>query len=785
MRIIVLLFLACNLAVFAQEDKGKVTGKVIDKSTGEPLTNANIYVQPTDHGTISDAHGEFSILLPYGTYEIKLSYIGYEGISKTIKLSKKNPHFNIVIELEPKPLNQKEVSVTGKREIFSPVTQSLEKVDMQRMPTVYSDALRSVKILAGVNSNNELTSAYNVRGGNYNENLIYLDGFEIYRPFLITEGIEENQSIVNGDLVNDLNFNGGTFSARLGDKMSSALELTYKNNFDSSYSGTIRTGLLNSGATVYKRFGNLNLAGSVRYSYPTLFASKLQTEGNYHPTYLDVQLLANYNVSPSSNLELLLINANNKFQLVPDNWAGNFQTAYLDVKEVLVEYNGSHDYTFNTGLIGLKYNNQLNSNVNYSLSGSAYSTKEEDHKNLSSDVYYSDDAYNVESTKEYLKSRYEYANDQLIMKDYELKSVLGIKSSIHAIETGLTLHYYNFTNTVDEYMYETGEDTVLDATYNTNLKQDVKFSAYSGYMQDIISFNKVVQVEAGVRVLRYEFTEETLVSPRASLNYFFNSLSSINLSCGYYYQPPFYYEVMDKVIENSRTTLKSQRSINFMASWDKKFADNNRFTADIYYKKLDKLIPYYVDQLKLVYGDNNNYEGYAKGFDLQYEGELVKGIKTWIGYGYLDTKERLAGSNAPYVRRLLDQTHTLKIFLQDRVKNRPNFQSHVRLLFGSGYLYHPYISEKDPVTGKYYMKIDYNDSWVIPFYFRVDMGLTYKIELKNKKDITLIVDVMNIFNKNNIASYNWYHVFPQTRQPVGVPEMFSGRFLNLEAEMNF
>jgi hypothetical protein len=785
MRIAVLLLITCCFISYAQENKGKLTGKVVDKNTGEPLVNANIVILPIEQGTISDNRGIFSIQLPFGKYVMKLSYIGYESISKSFTLSGNNPQLNINIELVPRPLSQKEVSVTGKKEIFSPVTQSLQKVDIERMPTVYSDVLRSVKILAGVNSNDELTSAYNVRGGNYNENLIYLDGYEIYRPFLVTEGIEENQSIINGDMVSSLNFNGGTFGARLGDKMSSALEITYKDNFDTSYSGTLRTGLLNSGAAISKRFGNLNLAGAVRYSYPKLFASTMQTEGSYNPTYFDVQLLGNYKLTSTSDLELLFINANNKFNLTPANWAGNFQTAFLDVKEVLLEYNGSHNYTYNTGLIGLRYNKKVDDNINFSIDGSEYSTREDDYKNLTSNVYYSDDAYDVANNKQYLKTQYDYANDKLTMNAYELKSSVVLKSSIHSLESGISFHYYKFNNIVDESYNETGVDSVLDAPYSTNIIQNVKFPAYSGYIQDNINFNKTIQAEAGVRVLRYNFSNETLISPRASINYFFNTSSSVNLSGGYYYQPPFYYEVMNKIVDNSKTSLKSQRSINFMAAWQTKFDDGAKFTADIYYKKLDRLIPYYVDQLKLVYGDSNNYNGYARGFDLQYEGELVKGIKTWIGYGYLDTRERMGGSSAAFIPRLLDQTHTLKIFLQDRVKNRPNFQSHVTLLFGSGYLYHPYVSVKDPATNKYYMQIDYNDSWLIPFYFRVDMGLSYKFELKDNRDITVTVDVLNIFNKNNIASYSWYHVFPETTQPVGVPQMFSPRFLSVEAEMNF
>ncbi len=785
MRIAVYLLISSCLISYAQINKGRISGHIKNNNTGEYLVNSNITVKPGNYGTVSDSLGYFRLTLPFGIYQIKITYLGFQAFEKTITVSKAKPEINLIIKLESKAIGQKEVHVTGKKEIFSPVTQKLEKLDIIRMPTIYSDVLRSIKILAGVTSNNELTSGYNVRGGNYNENLIYLDGFEIYRPFLITEGIEENQSIVNGDLVRDLKFNGGTFSARLGDKMSSALELTYNDNFDTTFSGTARAGILNSGLSLFKRFGRLNLAGAVRYSYPKLFSSTLQTTGNYQPSYFDVQVLANYRISDNSDAELLFINAQNKFQLTPQDWQGNFQVARFDVKEVLLKYSGYDSYSFNTRLAGVKFHRKVSGISNLTVLGSLYSTEEKDYQNLKSDIFYSNDAYNASQNSEYLKTHYEYKNNKLKMSAFELKTIFNLNTGIHAIEAGGAVHYYKFENAVNENSYESGIDSVLDMPYTTKLSQNVKFPSYSGYLQDIINFNKAIQTEAGVRLLRYNFSNETLFSPRASINYFYSLASSFNFSTGLYYQPPFYYEVSNKSIENSTTNLKSQKAVNFILTWDTKTDKNNKYTIDIYYKRLNNLIPYYIDNLKLVYGDQNNYEGYAKGIDFQYEGELVPGIKSWIGYSYLDTGERLKGSSSPYTRRLLDQKHTLKVFLQDRAKKHKNFQAHVRFLFGSGFLYHPRVAVKDAATDKYYIQVDYSKSWVIPFYFRTDMGLSYKIILGEKTNLVLIAEVYNIFNKNNIASYNWYHVFPQTRQPVGVPVIFSSRFFSLEAEMNF
>ena len=358
-------------------------------------------------------------------------------------------------------------------------------------------------------------------------------------------------------------------------------------------------------------------------------------------------------------------------------------------------------------------------------------------------------------------------------------------TGIHSFETGLEANFYKFHHTVNDSMNEFGIDSVLDMPYHTVLGQNVRFPSFSGYVQDKINFNSKFQAEAGVRILRYDFTGETLVSPRMSFNYFYSPSSTINFSTGFYYQPPFYHEVSNKNVINSKTGLKSQRAINFMLTWKTKTESGADYTVDVYYKKLDNLIPYYIDRLNLVYGSENNYEGYARGIDFQYEGDLVPGIKSWIGYSYLDTGERLKGSSGPYTRRLLDQTHTFKIFLQDRAKKHTNFQAHVRLLFGSGFLYHPRVSVRDPATGKYYIQIDSSASWTIPFYFRTDMGITYKIKFAKKTNLVLIAEVYNIFNKNNIASYNWYHVFPGTSQPVGVPVIFSSRFFSVEAELNF
>ncbi len=771
-------------SLFAQSNPGIIKGRITDSHSKAALRDVNISIIKTNYGASSDSTGNYTIRVPYGSYEIKFSYVGYKSKTAKVSLSKNNKEIEINVSLVPSVLLQSEVSVTARRESFVPSFQTIKEKDLDKMPTIFSDVMRSVKILPGVTSNNELTSAYNVRGGNFDENLIYLNGYEIYRPFLLQQGIEESQSIINGDLVDNLQFYSGAFPAEYGDKMSSVLSVEYKRNQKEKLSGTVRADLLNSGLTLENKSGNLNWSLGIRYAYPQLFSNVLQTKGAYHPTFKDVQLLSDYDLSSDSRLELFLLYADNKFDLTPSDWEGNFQLSFLDVKQVTLEFSGKQYYQFKNGLAGLRYIKKLNENSKFTTSVAFYNINENTNKNLSSNVFYSDDAYNPGTNREFLKTIYEYANNGLKINTFEVKSDYDLLRGNHDIKAGLNLKLTKMNNLFDESSYESGIDSVLNPPYSAYAVQNVNFNSISGYAEDEILLGEKWKANIGARVLKYYYNNETLFSPRTSIFYHYSPLHTLSFSWGVYYQPPFFYELHDKNLSTQKP-LMAQKAVHYVLSWDNTFNKDMKFLVEVYYKKLSDLIPYYINQLQLVYSDANSGNGYAYGIDIQYEGELVEGMKTWIGYSYLNSKERNFGTSSGYQRSLLDQTNTVRIFLQDRVRKHPNFQSHVQFLFGSGYLFHPRKSVTDPSTGKNNIVVDYSNIWGYPFYFRVDMGLTYKFNLGDDGSLLITADVFNVFNKNNIASYSWYHVFPHTSQPVPVSNIYSPRFFNIGAELTF
>ncbi len=783
MKFAVLIFILLTFQIYAQKNTISLSGHITNDSTGAPVKDVNVIINGTTLGTISDSTGYYLLKISPGNYSITYSCIGFENEFKELKISKSQQSFHLNISLVPKVYETNEVSVSGKT--YNPINvQEIKEKDLTTMPNLYSDVIRGVKILPGVTSNNELTSAYNVRGGNFDENLIYLNGYEIYRPFLLQQGIEENQSIVNQDMVRDIHFYNGVFPANFGDKMSSVLEINYENNFDSTLNGTINIDLLNTGLTLKRKIGNLNVSGGFRYANPALFANRLQTSGKYSPLFYDFQLLSTYSFSENNSLQLFLLKAYNKFDLTPDSWDGYFQLSRADIRQVTLEYDGKQYYSFNRNIAGLKYFSQLSDNLGLDLSFAYYSNKENENKNLAGRVYYSEDAYNPLDNRLYLKTAYDTDNNDLQVNTYELKSDVSYKLDGHNVQGGINAKFSNMKNSLEVSAHEAGPDTVLNPPYTLKLNQDVNFNSVSGYLLDNIYFNEKIQANLGVRVLQYYYNNQTLVSPRININYNLNPDNKLNLGWGYYYQPPFYYELRDKDLSKIKPLL-AQKSVQYVLSWENKFKPTSQLLAEIYYKRLSNLIPYSVDQLKLVYGNQNNFDGYAYGLDLQYRGELVEGITSWIGYSYLNTKERDLSNNTGYQPRLLDQTHTIRIYLQDRAKRHKNFQSHVVFIFGSGFLFHPEKTVTDPVTGLNTITVDYDRVNTFPFYFRVDMGLTFDFKLGGNYKLTISPEVYNIFNQYNIASYSWYHVLPDTRQPVPIANIYSKRFFNIGVGLKF
>jgi len=779
--VFILLFLF-SLPAFAQRNI-KIYGLVTDGQTNQPLINANIIADSSGAGTASDKDGYYSLYLPANKdYRITFSYVGYESRVVLIYTSPGKKNYEQNIALLPAVIKQEDVNIIGDKYPNSTLVREVEGENIRKMPTILSDVMRSIKILPGVVSNDELSTGYNVRGGNYDQNLIYLNGFEIYRPFLVREGLEENQSLLNPSLVKVIKFFGAAFPSAFGDKLSSALEVEYWIPDKPEYKASLGADLLQAEISGSGMFNRLSIISGIRYSYPSLFGNRLQRKGNYNPAYFDVQILSGYKLTNRSSLQLLLISAHNNYDLKPDNWKGHFLGGLYDVKEVGIYFNGYRKSNFNTGLYGLKYQNRISDELFVYLSASYLTNYEKERTDLTEDIIYSESAYNPEENKLFLKNRFEYVNNSLDLSQFEIKPQVVYKNGPHLFESGLQFRLNKFSNSLYENVYETGPDSTLELPYFRTGKESYNFNYTAFYLQDNISISKLFAIDAGLRVFHYGYNKEFKASPRFSLYFFPSEKHTINFSTGYYYQPPFVYELRNNPA--AEYGLNSQKSLHLLLGWDYRKSVKDRFQFEVFYKKNSDMIPFNIENMQIQYYGGNELKGFAYGFDFQYTGEIVDGMKSWIGYSYLNAKERPENNILPYRRSLLDQRHTIKIFLQDKIRKHPNFQSHVRLMFGTGMLYHPKIILADEETGMTYLAVDYNSINVLPFYFRVDMGLSYKFDLKENTSITLIAEVLNVFDKNNIADYKFYTIHPLTRYPISVPQIFTKRFFNIGVKMN-
>jgi len=772
------------IKVAGQNKLVSLRGNVKDANDNTPLKGVNISILNTTFGTSTDSLGNYILKIKEGKYKIAFSYVGYKTLLKDVSITENNTNILLNASLRSNFYVMNYITINANRDFGTLNPDTLNSKDIQNMPNLYSDILRSIKILPGVTSNNELSSTYNVRGGNFDENLIYLNGYEIYRPYLIQQGNEESQSIVNESMVNSMEFYHDAFPVQFGDKMSSSLTVNYYTKENPELGGELNADLFNMGLTLHDKTGNLNWRTGLRYAYPSLFDKTLQTQGQYKPSFDDFQFLGSYYLPNNYQVQLLFLTAKNKFDLTPQSWFGNFQTSYLDIKQVTLYFDGNSNYKYNTSLLGLKFLAPLSDNSSLTTSIAYYSDKELYNKNLSYQVYYSNDAYNPQDSIRYLETGHEFAQNYLKTERFELKSDYNLNYKTQTISAGATLRYSKMESSLDELTYYTGADSVLNYSSSAIQKLNADFNSFSAYISDNIFLNRKLSANAGLRVLKYYFNGELLISPRASISYKPDTSNSLNLTWGYYYQPPYFYETRDKSITGAKSLL-SQKDVQYNLSWNNNFKVNSMFTAELFYKDLSRLIPYYINEMDLTYGDKNNYEGFAYGLDLQYKGELVQGMETWIGYSYLNAEQKETPGNYSYVKSPLDQTHTIRIFLQDRVKKHQNFQVHVLFLLGTGYSYYPMVSVQGATPGSYQVVPNYNVTEEYPFYFRVDMGLTYEFNIFDRRDIIFTVDVLNVFNKYNITSYSWYHVFPETTQPVPIANILSPRFFNLGFKLNF
>lgn len=660
-----------------------------------------------------------------------------------------------------------------------------------------------IKTLPSVNSNTELSSQYMVRGGNYDENLIYINDIEIYRPFLIRNSQQEGLSVINPNMVSTVNFSAGGFEPRYGDKMSSALNIYYREpeKFEVSGEGSLIGGRLTTGLASKNK--KLTALFSGRYRNTNLVLNTLNEDTDFNPKYYDFQSYINYHFNKKLSLSFIGFYSKNDYEMVPKEREVNFGTVSQPIN-LNVYYNGKEEDAYKNMMGTVSLNYKASDKWRFTLDNFAYQNREREYYTVASSYVLQtyDPITGAPVTSFDVGGQIENARNDLHVKTYGTQFRTRFSPNVNTdIELGFKFEKENLQDLTNEWKLVDSsgysipklpfDPRVLDASdldlfYSISGKnhiQPTRLSAYGQYSQKFYWGASKVFVNAGARVAHWSFNNETIFSPRAqfAIKPDWNTDMLFTLSGGAYYQAPYYKEIKD-LSGNFNSDIKSQRSIQAILKNDYEFTFDDRpfkLTTELYYKKMDNLIPYYMDNVRIRYSGKNNATGYAYGIDTRLFGEFVPGIDSWLSASYARVYENIDGRG--YIPRPTDQRFRFAMFYQDYMPKFPSMRINLTLTYAMG------LPNGAPVfTDPYqYQK-------TLPSYKRVDLGLSKVfIDRKDNKktygfwgnfdELTLGVQVFNAFNINNTVANQWV-TDSNTSLMYPVPVRLTGRFFNVKLE---
>lgn len=781
---VLLLFLATATITLGQE-KVKLSGRVVDDAQ-DPIVFAIIKVKGQAAGTTTDLQGKYSLEFNSAdTVIVSFNMMGYAGKEKVLTRPRGDLRLNIT--LQPQSFDMGEVTVKEVRRQLNS-TQHINKENLKRMPSTTGNAVEEmVATQAGVSTHNELSSQYNVRGGSFDENSVYINGVEVYRPLLISSGQQEGLSVINSDMVESINFSAGGFAAEYGDKMSSVLDITYKRpkNFEASASASLLGANLYVG---YARRG-FSMTHGIRYKTNQYMLGSLETKGEYNPRFLDYQTYISWSPNRKWSLDFIGNISQNKYDFYPADRHTNFGTMH-DVKSFKVYFDGKEEDLFRTFFGTLNLTHHFSERTKLSLLGSAYITKEQETYDIQGQ-YWLDETNTTEQLG--VGTYLEHARNYLNANMKSMKLVFNHKAKAHDIRAGLTWKHEKISENSREWeMRDSAGYSIphtgnrLDLIYNLRSKNTISSNRMEVYGQDTWRFvNKagIFSLNYGARLSYWSWNKEWLFSPRVSLGLIpsFNEDFTFRFATGLYYQSPFYKELRDTVTANGSTKvvlnqdIKSQRSYQVVLGGDYKFKLMNRpfkFTTEVYYKALSNLIPYNVDNVKIVYYGGNVGTGYTTGIDFKLFGEFVEGTDSWISFSLMKAEQKVNGKSFP---QATDQRYNLNFFFSDFFPGTSRWKMTLKACIADGLPFGP------PHTGLERM------AFRAPAYKRVDIGMSYRLldneEKRNQKkfvrhlrNVWLGVDCFNILGISNVSSYYW--VTDVTNQQYAVPNYLTGRLIN-------
>lgn len=791
LKLFILQIICLCAFVSAQAQTFTLSGRVIDENN-DPVEFASVSCPKQGKMTMTSLKGDYSLQLQSAdSVEIRFSMVGYKTKVRTLRRPRGKQTMQVVLHSSDNALS--EVTITGKR-IETGQTQELSKEHLKSMPSTTGNAVEEmIQSQAGVSTHSELSSQYNVRGGSFDENSVYINNVEIFRPFLVRSGQQEGISVINPDMVEKIGFSTGGYEARYGDKMSSALNIEYRR--PKRFEASATASMLGASAFVGMSNKKFSWSNGLRYKTTKYLLGSMDTKGEYQPTFIDYQTYLTYSPNKRWDIKFLGNISDNHYNFTPEDRETNFGTME-NVKAFKVYFDGQEKDVFRTFFGSLGITRKFNENTSLSLIASAFNTREQEKydiqgqywltqtetsKNLGVGTYF-------QHTRNYLKAHVESA-----------KLLFKTKQKKHNIEAAFTYKWEHIEENSVEYemrdsskysIPHTGKDLYM--IYSMRAKNTLTANRVEAYAQDTYRFTgsegkTLYTLNYGLRLAYWSFTKETILSPRLSLGIIpaFNENITMRFATGLYYQAPFFKEIRDTTTTNGITyaslnrKAKSQRSIHFITGFDYRFKMNNRpfkFTAEAYYKALGNLVPYSVNNVKVMYYGDNMCSGHAAGLDLKLFGEFVPGTDSWVSLSLMNTSMKLNGKSIPLPT---DQRYAVNLFFTDYFPGTTRWKMSLKLALADGL---PFSAPHRELESNVFRA---------PAYKRADVGLNYRIidnSDRHKKrnpirNLWVGAECLNLFGINNVNSYYW--ITDVTGQQYAVPNYLTGRQINVKLSVDF
>ena len=810
---IIIIFSALLAGINLNAEKAVIYGYVYDELS-TPLERATVSVLNTPLGTITDNNGYYELQIPSDSdHIIVYSYLGFKSTEVNINLtSNERRQKDVTLGLAITDLP--DLEIRDRQALSSHITR-IDPKHIETLPGPASGIEALLKTFPGVSSVSELTTQYSVRGGNFDENLVYVNGIEVYRPFLIRSGQQEGLSFVNSDLISSINFSAGGFDAQYGDKMASVLDIKYKTPQD--FGGSFSMSLLGGSAHVEGRAfdsENLGYLFGVRHQTNQYLLGTLDVEGDYKPTFTDVQTLLTYRVNSNWNVNFLGNYSRNNYFFEPEVQRTRFGY-FDDPRQLTVYFDGQEVDLFTTAMGALSLNYNLNNELNLQLIGSVFQTDERETFDILGQYWmhqlgtdFGEDDFGEPvgepiGAGAFLNHARNYLN--AIVWNIEHKGIWEINNNI--VRWGIKYQHEDIYDRLREWTlidsagYSIPGYPENEIVLNDFVSSEINLisNRFSGYVQNNWEFEtghgQYVFI-AGIRGNYWDFNNELLLSPRGTLLFKPDSRPNLVLraSAGVYHQPPFYRELRDKE-GNINKDIKAQESIHFLLgseldfiAWERPF----KFISEIYYKHFNNLIPYELDNVRIRYSAQNSAKGYATGLDLKVHGEFVPGIDSWASLSLMKTEERLIdhlyedtdGNLVPsgYYPRPSDQLINFSLYFQDFLPRNPTYKVHIGMFYGSGLPFSP-------------PNFEYHEAiFRMPPYRRVDIGFSKQLigqhssfsqsnPLNYIESMWITAEVFNLLQINNTISYMW--IKDVQNRMYAVPNYLTSRLINVKLMVNF